>query len=78
MSEIWHAAKWHRDLDRKCLSPMYDAGGGCHYFVDEPARLVDSRIVVPVRWLENEEGAVWCDVWEVKIDMATVRFPAPV
>lgn len=50
------------------MSPMYDAGNGHHYFIDEPAGLNDGRVVIPVRWLEDEEQRVWFDAWEVKID----------
>jgi hypothetical protein len=55
---------------------MYDAGNDCHYFVDEPASLLNSKIIVPVRWLEDEKGDVWAEVWEVHTDVTTVIFPA--
>ena len=64
ISEIWHETKWRHDMDCHLLSPMYNAGW--HYFVDEPARLLDGWLVIPIRWLENEEGQVWFDAWEVK------------
>lgn len=55
-------------MDRHLLSPMYNAGT-CHYYIDEPARLVDGRTVVPVRWLDNEEdGEVVADAWLVETD----------
>ncbi len=47
---------------------MYNAGGGRHYFVDEPAKLLDGQFVIPICWLENAEGEVWFDTWEVKED----------
>ena len=54
------------------MSPMYDAGNGRHYFVDEPARLTDGRMIVPLRWLEDEDGAVCCDAWEILVDQQSV------
>jgi len=45
---------------------MYNAGSGRHYFVDEPAKLLDGQFVIPICWLENAEGEVWFDAWEVK------------
>ncbi|KAF8159989.1 hypothetical protein B0H34DRAFT_843892 [Crassisporium funariophilum] len=50
--------KWRKDLDCKCLSPMYNAGDDLHYSVDEPASLSDDKIVIPVRWLEDEKGDI--------------------
>lgn len=61
VSEVWHGKKWHYDLDRHLISPVYDAGNGKHYFVDEAARLRDGHMIVPVRWLEDNGGAVSCD-----------------
>lgn len=75
ISEIWHAQKWHKDLDRRVLSPMYDGGQEQHYFVDEPACLNTGQMVIPVRWMEDEKGEVWVEVWEVKTDTMTVKFP---
>jgi hypothetical protein len=54
---------------------MYDDGQEHHYFVNEPAYLHTGQIVVPVRWLEDENGEVWVEVWEVKADTTTVNFP---
>ncbi|KAJ7803686.1 hypothetical protein B0H14DRAFT_3487130 [Mycena olivaceomarginata] len=31
---------------------MFDAGHGTHYYVNEIAQLVDSRFVIPVRWIK--------------------------
>jgi hypothetical protein len=73
VSEVWHDRKWRYDLDRHLMSPMYDAGNGNHYFIDEPARLKDGRMIIPVRWLEDEHGAVWCDAWEIKLNEQSVR-----
>lgn len=65
VSEIWHAAKWRHEMDRHLLSPMY-ASSDRHYYIDEPAQLKDSRMVIPVRWLENEEdGEIWADAWSI-------------
>lgn len=73
ISEVWHGRKWRHDLDRHLMSPMYDAGNGKHYFINEPACLRDGRMIISVRWLEDESGAVYCDAWEVKLDEKSVR-----
>jgi hypothetical protein len=73
VSEVWHGQKWRRDLDRHLMSPMYNAGDGKHYFIDEPARLRDGRMIIPVRWLEDEHCVVWCDAWEIKKNQQSVR-----
>ena len=62
ISEIWHGQKWHHNLDQHLMSPMYDAGNGKHYFVDEPPCLKDGQMIIPVRWLEDESSVVCCDV----------------
>jgi hypothetical protein len=78
ISEVWHARKWRHDVDRHILSPMYDAGNGIHYFIDEPAILSNSTIVVPVRWLQDDKGGIWGDAWEVEYDEITVGLLFPV
>lgn len=72
ISEVWHARKWRHDINRHILSPMYDAGDGVHYFIDEPAILMNAKMVIPVRWLEDEKGVIWADAWEVECDAITV------
>ena len=52
---------------------MYNAGDAKHYFIDEPACLRDGQMIIPVRWLEDESGVVWCDVWEIKKNQQSVR-----
>src|ERR1700678_3916651 len=73
ISEVWNGRKWRHDLDRHLMSPMYDAGNGKHYFIDEPARLTNGQMIIPVRWLEDESGTVYCDAWEIKLNEQSVR-----
>ncbi|KAF8153401.1 hypothetical protein B0H34DRAFT_754825 [Crassisporium funariophilum] len=64
ISEVWHAEKWRHDVDRHVLSPMYDDGNR-HFFIDEPARLKDGSFVIPLRWLEDSEGKIWAEAWQI-------------
>ena len=67
ISEVYHAQKWHKDIDRHALSPMYDAGT-CHYYIDELAQLKNGSFVIPVRWLEDCTGSVFADAYAVVLD----------
>ena len=71
ISEVYHARKWHKDVDRHTLSPMYDSGT-CHYYIDELARLKTGNFVIPIRWLEDKDGNVFADAFSVIFD-AQVR-----
>jgi len=73
ISEVYHAQKWHKNVDRHTLSPMYDAGH-CHYYIDELARLKNGTFIIPVRWLEDEDGNVYADVWAVTLDHRVCKF----
>ncbi|TFK18464.1 hypothetical protein FA15DRAFT_660668 [Coprinopsis marcescibilis] len=67
VSEIWDREKWRHTLDHHALSPMYDDGKR-HYFIDEPARTVKSIVVIPIRWLEDDECKVWFEAWDIEYD----------
>ncbi|RXW21858.1 hypothetical protein EST38_g4007 [Candolleomyces aberdarensis] len=71
VSEIWHGEKWRRTQDRHALSPMYD-GGQRHYYIDEPAKTKSGELVIPIRWLEDEDGKVWFEAWRVTYDVANL------
>jgi hypothetical protein len=64
VSEVYHAQKWRKDVDRHALSPMYDAGDR-HYYIDELARLKNGDFIIPVRWLEDNDGNVFADAYAV-------------
>lgn len=67
ISEVYHAQKWRKDADRHMLSPMYD-GGNRHYYIDELARLKNGDFVIPLRWLEDNEGNVLADAYAVTLN----------
>ncbi|KAF7308069.1 hypothetical protein MKEN_01169200 [Mycena kentingensis (nom. inval.)] len=77
VSELWHARKWCKDMDRSKLSPMYAAADGQHYFVDELAQLKTGKLVIPLRWYTKggkqwitRDGVrlVFADAYEVSLD----------
>lgn len=72
ISEVWHAQKWRKDIDRHFLSPMYDDGFR-HYFIDELAQTRSGGLVIPLRWLEDVDGQTVVDAWHVELDV-NVRF----
>ncbi|KIJ90420.1 hypothetical protein K443DRAFT_686767 [Laccaria amethystina LaAM-08-1] len=67
ISEVYHAQKWRKDMDRNMLSPMYD-GGDRHYYIDEVARLKSGEFVIPIWWLEDEKGEVFADAYTITTD----------
>ncbi|KAF8914285.1 hypothetical protein CPB84DRAFT_1811643 [Gymnopilus junonius] len=67
ISEVYHAQKWQKDVDRHTLSPMYDAGN-CHYYIDELACLKGGKFIIPVRWLEDSNRNVFADAYTVTLD----------
>ena len=74
ISEVYHAQKWRKDVDRHTSSPMYDAGN-CHYYIDELARLKNGTFIIPVRWLEDEDGNMYADAWAITFDRQVRKFP---
>ena len=73
ISEVYHAQKWRKDVDRHTLSPMYDAGS-CHYYIDELAQLKNGTFVIPVRWLEDHTGCFFADAYSVAFDDQVSNF----
>ena len=49
--EVFHGEKWHSGYDLSQLSPMYDAGSGYHYYVNEVAQCVNGKYIVPYQWV---------------------------
>ncbi|KAL0565044.1 hypothetical protein V5O48_016988 [Marasmius crinis-equi] len=66
ISEVWHAAKWHKTLDIDLLSPMYDAGTK-HYYIHELARQDSGDLVIPIRWV-IQKGEICADAYTVSIN----------
>ena len=46
---------------------MYAAGAN-HYYIDELARLKNGNFIIPVRWLEDNDGNVFADAFSVIFD----------
>ena len=67
ISEVYHARKWRQDVDPHTLSPMYD-NGSCHFYIDELSRMKNGTLIIPVRWLEDEDRIVHADAYVVKCD----------
>ncbi|EED82224.1 predicted protein [Postia placenta Mad-698-R] len=66
VSEVWHGKKWNSEMDLDALSPMWDAGQGRHFYVQELARLSSREYVIPVRWF-TKCGVVHADAFKVEI-----------
>jgi hypothetical protein len=37
------------------LSPIFDAGNGIHFYVNEVAELKDGTFVIPLHWIKVDE-----------------------
>jgi hypothetical protein len=77
VSEIWHGAKLCQELDPELLTPMFDAGHGTHYYVNELAQLIDGCLVIPVRWIKVD-GKMHADVRSVELNLevySVLEFP---
>ncbi|KAJ7689093.1 hypothetical protein B0H14DRAFT_3176061 [Mycena olivaceomarginata] len=55
VTEIWHGEKLCKEINPELLTPMFDAGNGVHYYVNEVAQLTDGRFVIPFRWIKVDE-----------------------
>jgi hypothetical protein len=55
VSELWHAQKWCKTMSSSHLSPMYSAGRGRHFYVNELCRLKSGQLVIPVRWVTHKD-----------------------
>jgi len=52
---------------------MYDAGDR-HYYIDELAHLKNGNFIIPVRWLEDNDGGVFADAYTVTFDNQVWEF----
>lgn len=64
--EVWHADKWRKNMPLDHLSPMYNAGAGQHFYVNELGRLKSGQLVIPVRWVMHK-GQVHADAYMVSL-----------
>ncbi|TFK18728.1 hypothetical protein FA15DRAFT_709624 [Coprinopsis marcescibilis] len=71
VSEIWDREKWWHTLDHHTLSPMYDYRKH-HYFIDEPARTVKWIVVIPIQWLEDDEGKNKATILDANDEVVTI------
>ena len=53
---------------------MYDAGDR-HYYIDELACLKNGNLIIPVQWLEDDDGGVFADAYAVTFDDQVGVFP---
>ncbi|KAJ7904831.1 hypothetical protein B0H13DRAFT_2510580 [Mycena leptocephala] len=67
VSEIWHGDKLCKQLNPSLLTPMFDAGQGVHYYLDELSQLTDGRFVIPVCWIKVDKF-MHVDVYPVELD----------
>ncbi|KAI0357218.1 hypothetical protein OH77DRAFT_1495041 [Trametes cingulata] len=49
MKEAWHAARWLREMSPDVATPMVRIGQQ-DFYVNEPSKLEDGRVVIPRRW----------------------------
>ncbi|KAI9067152.1 hypothetical protein FKP32DRAFT_1684097 [Trametes sanguinea] len=56
MSEAWHASRWLRELSPEIATPMVRVFE-LDFYVYEPAKLLDGRVVVPRRWYSRAKGS---------------------
>ena len=68
ISEVWHGKKWQSDIDRHLLTPMYDDGYDRHYYIDEVARTTEGKLLVPIRWLQDEDRLMWAEAWQISFE----------
>ena len=66
VSEAWHAQKWRKTMASDRLSPMYSAGQGRHFYVNELCRLKSGQLVIPLRWVTHK-GKVLADAYFVSL-----------
>jgi hypothetical protein len=67
VSELWHGAKLCKELSPDLLTPMFDAGHGTHYYINEIAQLLDGHFIIPVHWIKVD-GAMHIDVDSVELN----------
>ena len=47
---------------------MYDDGYDRHYYIDEVARTTEGKLLVPIRWLQDEDRLMWAEAWRISFE----------
>jgi len=60
MSQLWHGAKWLKDIPDKFLTPMaIHPVNAQHFYVREVCQCTDGTLFLPLRWYQKPDKSLW-------------------